>query len=323
MKNILGLMAVFVALVTGGRAEAPSIRFDGETYQLAWVDVSKNGAVTNEYVRAGETIEAWTMLVAVRHWPEAKKIFDAAGPWITRVGPSLVKKMESYIPDHAKSKEDIIFEAWLGDANRAYIEPNLFRFVVEAGVPGVKAYQFAEKIVMTGGKGDPTTFMKRRNGRFGELAKMEVATHLMMVAGAAPVPVAAEAAPVINSLRGDELTVEAAIDGAGKTADGLAGSFVMEVRGSGRSGAGVYLNSEVDYRSRTCLTVVVPLKVAYYVEAALGSDFRDKLVGKRVRVVGVARRVPIRTTEIDGKPGSYFQAQIELESADRLQVVGP
>jgi len=73
-----------------------------------------------------------------------------------------------------RKKDDVIIEAWLGAPDKSYIEINLHRFVVEEGSVGVKAYQFAQKVPMLGGKGDPTSYMKRRNSRFTELGKLKL-----------------------------------------------------------------------------------------------------------------------------------------------------
>lgn len=302
------------------KAEQPAIEFDGETYRLAWVNVAPDGAVTNEYVKSGETVDAWTTLLTVRLWPRAK-LGEAASGWLKAVGPLLTKKAEAFKPKTAATAEDVIFEAWLSAPDRSYIEPNFNRFVAEPGPSGVKSYQFAEKIVMKGGTGDPTRFIERRAARMTALGKLELAVHRVMgEPSAAP---ALKTATAVVSPQASDLTVEAAVQGAADNADGFEGTFLMTVRGSGRSGTVVLLNSEADYRRPTCLTVAIPSKVGYYVGLALGSDFKDSLIGKRVRVTGVARRESIRTTRVNGKAGNYFQTQIQLESADRLQVVGP
>lgn len=311
-----------VVFPTRAKAERPAIEFDGETYRLAWVNVAPDGAVTNEYVKSGETVEAWTTLLAVRLWPSTK-FGEAASAWLKMVGPVLTKKAEAFKSKAATGGEDVILEAWLSAPDRSYIEPNFNRFVVEPGTSGVKSYQFAEKIVMKGGTGDPTRFIERRAARMTALGKLEVPVHRVLgEPSAAPAPKSEPLTAVVPP-RGSDLTVEAAIEGAAEKTDGFEGTFLMTVRGSGRSGTVVWLNSEPDYRSPTCLTIAIPSKVGYYVGLALGTEFKDSLIGKRVRVTGVARRESIRTTRVNGKPGSYFQTQVQLESADRLQVVGP
>lgn len=177
MKPKAILVILSMLLGSALHAEEASVEVAGVKYLLASTEVSKDGSVTNEYVPQGESINAWTTLLGVRHWPKVDKIGDAAGPWMKMVQPLLTQQAGAYKSADAKSEDDIIIEAWLSAPDRSYIEINLHRFVIEAGTDGVKAYQFAQKIVMTGGKGDPTTFIKNRDILFGELSKLELPLH--------------------------------------------------------------------------------------------------------------------------------------------------
>jgi hypothetical protein len=159
------------------QAQDTGFKLAGVKYLLASVAVGKDGSVTNEYVPQGESIGAWTTLIGVRHWPMAKKIGDAAGPWMKMVQPLLTQQADAFKSAGAKSENDIVIEAWLSAPDRSYIEINLHRFVIQEGTDGVKAYQFAQKVVMTGGKGDPNSFIKNRDVLFGELSKLELPLH--------------------------------------------------------------------------------------------------------------------------------------------------
>ncbi len=46
-------------------------------------------------------------------------------------------------------RHDIVIEMFLGAPGRPYVEYNLHRFVDEEGTPGVKAYQFAQRLPLT------------------------------------------------------------------------------------------------------------------------------------------------------------------------------
>jgi hypothetical protein len=173
MKTTI-LAIVLLSCCAALRAESPSVQFAGVKYQLATVEVGKDGAVTNEYVPDGESINSWTTLLTVRHWPKVKKLGDAAGAWLKMIQPLLTQKVGAFKSDSAKSDDDLIFEAWLAAPDRSYIEIDLHRFVIEQGTDGVKAYQFAQKVVMTGGKGDPTSFVKNRSTLFGDLGKLQL-----------------------------------------------------------------------------------------------------------------------------------------------------
>ncbi len=173
------LLVLLLCLGSGLRAsDAANFTFVGVKYQLASVIVSPDGSVTNEYVPEGQTIDAWTTLIGVRHWPQAKKLGDAAQPWLQMVHPLLTQNVGAYKSTGAKNENDIILEAWLSAPDRAYIEINLHRFVLEDGTDGVKAYQYAQKVMMTGGKGDPTAFVKGRAAIFDALSQLKLPLHL-------------------------------------------------------------------------------------------------------------------------------------------------
>jgi len=171
-KSLSYLFAVFVFCATL-RAELPSIEFNGVRYVLASVDVTK-GTITNEYVPIGQSINAWTTLIGVRYWPEITTASDAANFWVRRIRSSLVRDATAYA---STRKNDEIVEAWLAPQDRAFVEINLHRFVVEDGVVGVKAYQYAQRIGTSGGKGDVSPYVRSRNALFTSLQNLKLRMH--------------------------------------------------------------------------------------------------------------------------------------------------
>ena len=172
MLTHLRILALFALSFVAVCAAPPLVDFDGVKYVLASVELSKDGTVTNEYVPEGESIDSWTTLLGVRHWPKVKKVEKATEAWVAMVRSLLVRDAVSYVADGKKN--DIVLEAWLSAPDKSYIEANLHRFVLEDGTVGVKAYQFAEKIRMSGGKGDPSRFLDHRNARFVDLGKLKL-----------------------------------------------------------------------------------------------------------------------------------------------------
>lgn len=156
------------------RAESPGIQFAGVKYQLASVEVSRDGTVTNEYVPQSESIDSWTTLVAVRHWPKVKRLGDAAGAWLKMIQPLLTQKPGAFRSKDAKGDDDITFEAWISAPDRSYIEINLHRFLLKPGTEGVTAYQFAQKVAMTNGRGNPTSYIKNRDTLFRDLGELNL-----------------------------------------------------------------------------------------------------------------------------------------------------
>lgn len=141
------LIFLFAGVTIAADSVAPSLTFQGEKYHLAWKDVSKEGNITNEYLKKGETLEKWTTLIGVRHWPAAEELSDVVAPYVVSMQPYYVTNAEIYTSQDAK--DDIVIEMFLGAPGRPYVEYNLHRFVIEKGAPGVKAYQFAQRIPLT------------------------------------------------------------------------------------------------------------------------------------------------------------------------------
>jgi hypothetical protein len=91
------------------------------------------------------------------------------------------------------------------------------------------------------------------------------------------------------------------------------GVFEFVVGSTGAGGFSAYLNSSADYRDPGNLAVVLDTNVRNALKNKLGGHAEDLLKGKRIRVKGVARRVPI---------GSHFQTRIAVETADQIEILG-
>jgi hypothetical protein len=91
------------------------------------------------------------------------------------------------------------------------------------------------------------------------------------------------------------------------------GTFEFVVASTGAGGFNAYLNSSADYRDPSNLAVVLDTKGRNALKDKLGGHAEDMLKGKRIRVKGVARRVPT---------GSHFQTRIAVETADQIEILG-
>jgi hypothetical protein len=96
------------------------------------------------------------------------------------------------------------------------------------------------------------------------------------------------------------------------------GVFEMKVASVGESGFNVYLNSSDDYRDPANLSVELHAGALAELKAKLGGEARELLAGKRVRVKGTARRVPIPRR--DGT--TYHQTRIEVDRGAQIEIVG-
>ncbi|WP_137863533.1 MULTISPECIES: hypothetical protein [unclassified Sphingomonas] len=100
---------------------------------------------------------------------------------------------------------------------------------------------------------------------------------------------------------------------AGSRTGEVTGVFEFVVASGGAGGFNVYLNSAANYRDPGNLTIELHSAAIGALKQKLGGYPEDRLVGKRVRVKGVARRVPI---------GSHFQTRIAVDSIDQIEILG-
>lgn len=116
---------------------------------------------------------------------------------------------------------------------------------------------------------------------------------------------------------------EAVMRAADAAPGGVDGVFVLEVRATGRQGEWLYLNSETDYRDQRNLSVAVGPELAADLTRRFGQDAGGFLKGRRVAILGAARRVRIELTDPNGSPTGkyYYQTHVRLQGADRLTVL--
>jgi hypothetical protein len=114
--------------------------------------------------------------------------------------------------------------------------------------------------------------------------------------------------------------VMAAADAAPR---GVPGNFALVVRRAEMVGPRLFLNSEQDYRDQRNLSIAVQPYALPGLRARLGKDLQAALVGKDVRVRGIARRIRIGIFE-NGKPTKlyYYQTHVDVDSPDQISVVG-
>ena len=140
----LAAMALCELLILG--ASPAPIEFDGEQYLPAFTSNLKEFRLV-EYVRAGETVENWTKLFAVRNFPgqrdprEAVKVFERVVKQHNPQAGVLVLVKED------GSEAMIDFLTWASSAEP--MELNIHRYVKKPGFPGLISYQFAFRFQRT------------------------------------------------------------------------------------------------------------------------------------------------------------------------------
>lgn len=152
MKLFLTILAVSVASslavadeqLTSSSKKQPELKLLGVSYRLAFVDEQKNRnhlQILNEYIPDGESLERWSSLIAVFHYPE---IADLAG-----MPGELVKAIKSHNPlarFEVHSSPDgkrvmVDFVTW--DVDKKFAEFNIFIYQNAVEGKGVLVHQFA------------------------------------------------------------------------------------------------------------------------------------------------------------------------------------
>jgi len=129
-------------------------------------------------------------------------------------------------------------------------------------------------------------------------------------------------APNLSAASG--MTAQDAVMAAANAAPrGVPGNFAMIVQRAEMVGPRLFLNSEADYRDQRNLSIAIQPYVLGALRARLGKDLRAALVGRDIRVRGIANRVRIGFFE-DRKPTQlyYYQTHVEVDSADQISIVG-
>jgi hypothetical protein len=142
MPIALLLLAWLLAWPAAAAAQL-AVDFDGETYRAAHRGGDAGGRLV-EFLRAGETLQTWTRLVAVRHFPGLDDPRAAA----LRLEAE-VRRRDPRAPARTLARDDgseamVDFVVW--PADRSHMEFNVHRYLRRPGVPGVVSYQFAARL---------------------------------------------------------------------------------------------------------------------------------------------------------------------------------
>ncbi|HET8899288.1 MAG TPA: hypothetical protein VFN09_11005 [Rhodanobacteraceae bacterium] len=102
-------------------------------------------------------------------------------------------------------------------------------------------------------------------------------------------------------------------------AHGVRGHFVLTVKAIGSQGGWTYLNSEKDYRDQRCLTIRIPTAMVPRLEKRLAVDLQE-IKGRRIVVLGVAKRTRIDFIDGDRRTGRYYyQTHVQADSPTQFE----
>jgi len=107
-----------------------------------------------------------------------------------------------------------------------------------------------------------------------------------------------------------------------KAPDGVIGTFQFKIKASGIKGGVIYLNTEMDYRDRRNITVVIHPKIIDAFTKQFGSSPNLFFINKTIKVSGEAKRVRIDFIS-NGKRSNkyYFQTHLLISSLKQIKVL--
>ena len=159
-RSTLATAAFFVCAAPA--AAQSFVVFDGERYEKHFEDRKAQVAVV-EYVRASETLQNWTRLAAIRHFPQQKDPKAAAANLAQLVQKHNPQARTQVIGKDDGSEAVVDFITWAPGDDR--LEFNVHRYRRIAGTPGLVAYQFAWRF-RTGELADATATVRANRARW-------------------------------------------------------------------------------------------------------------------------------------------------------------
>lgn len=137
---LTGALLLCAAAPTQAAEAVLAAQFDGETYPSQFTS-EVPGMKLIEFVRAAESIDRWTKLLAVRELPELLDPTAAAVELSKRLNESNPLARHRLLTKEDGREALIDFLTWPEDGS--YMEFNIFRYVMQPGRPGLVSYQFA------------------------------------------------------------------------------------------------------------------------------------------------------------------------------------
>lgn len=103
---------------------------------------------------------------------------------------------------------------------------------------------------------------------------------------------------------------------------GVKGSFELTVLNIGQQGNKVYLNSQMDYRDRRNVSIVIPVSLTQKLMKKYDDESALFFMNKNIKIEGVAKRVKIGFVERNKNPTKYYyQTHIKLTNIDQIEII--
>ena len=105
--------------------------------------------------------------------------------------------------------------------------------------------------------------------------------------------------------------------------NGVQGTFRFRIKASGIRKGEVFLNTELDYRDRRAITILLSPNIISEFTKRYGSPPDVYFVGKQIEVKGEAKRAKIYFFSRGRKTEKYyFQTHIKVSSVGQIKVLG-
>ncbi len=138
------LLAWLFLFSTAAAAGTPIVGFDQDSYALAWANV-KDNVISNEYVRAGETVDHWERMLTFKEYTGAQHIKDVLPGYMASVKPLLAQKAKVFEKEDSRHTEEITVVLALLAPDKSHYEYVVHRLVADAKRP-VRSMIFSLRI---------------------------------------------------------------------------------------------------------------------------------------------------------------------------------
>lgn len=104
---------------------------------------------------------------------------------------------------------------------------------------------------------------------------------------------------------------------------GVKGEYLLSIKGTGKQGPVVYLNTELDYRDQRNVTVALHPNIIPQLKSQYGVTPEAFFTGKTILVKGHAQRVRIDFLDATQKPSEkyYFQTHIRISNIAQIEII--
>ncbi len=160
MRSLIFAVAICLpAFAVAEEGDKPQFDFHDETYELAFAQGNQFEAI-NEYIPAGETLEEWSSLIAIRHYNGRRDFRELAGRLVQALKQKnpLARAALHTSTDGKRTMVDFI--TW--DLDAEITEFNIFVYQLGPDGNSVIAQQYAERAY---GKDEGLEFMRELKDR--------------------------------------------------------------------------------------------------------------------------------------------------------------